>query len=185
MTNPRFTLNDCARAQGTVRIALLAEDGENNFELAFQQAVAEAAERFPGLTDPPPPPPAGRPRVCSSCGTLGETPVTPRRPCTEHREKTWTSPSGNYYVCCAADWCLWGQLLPSGKRRTKHSDGELHEAFEAFDGMPTVEPTSDGEGVTEIEELHVGVSTPAPVAGDEQDEAEWLESEFEETDETD
>jgi hypothetical protein len=57
-----------------------------------------------------------------------ELDVTPRK--LEHKEKEWTSPSGNYYAACQAEDCLWGQLLLSGKRRKRHSDVKHHEPTE-------------------------------------------------------
>jgi hypothetical protein len=68
---------------------------------------------------------------------IPEPEVTPRKPCTVHREKLFTFKDGTTWRACTHDGCGWG------KTTKKHSDGLLV-------AIPDVEATEDGEGVVEI-----------------------------------
>jgi|SRR5579862_1268164 len=73
-----------------------------------------------------------------------EVRVTSRKPCTVHREKSFTFSDGTVWKCCTHDECGWGKPHPStGNEVKKHSDG-LPVA------IPEVELTDDGEGVVEV-----------------------------------
>ncbi len=134
-----------AKLEPTFEEAYAAADSE--VEEAYTAAVREV-ESLPKSSAPTPTPtPVATPKYCDKHKPRPEEPPTPRHPCTEHREKVFVFSNGEVAKSCSADGCGWG------KTHKRHSDRIDHSLDYLIDAMPTVEPTSDDEGVVEVEEI--------------------------------
>lgn len=78
---------------------------------------------------------------------------------TIHEERSFTFADGSVARCCPVENCLWGQPTKNKQAwRKKHSTG-----LEVV--IPEVEPTEDGEGVEEIQEVSTDDITELSVEG--------------------
>ena len=127
MSNPRFSLNDCSTIQRQVRVLSDARDGVS-VDRAYDIAN-RALEKLFHEKHPSPAPP--RPKAEK---------VTPRVPCTVHREKVHTFSDGTVWRACSADECLFG------KGTKHHSDGMKSGTLYVIE-LPDAVENDDEEGV--------------------------------------
>jgi hypothetical protein len=146
MGNPRFTIEDCARMQRHVRVALQNGGLTSMQEYEIVASVFNRVER-----------PATQPVIHPK----PESTVAPRVPCMTHREKVFTFSDGTTWKACTHDECGWGQRTGKSYRK-KHSDGLLVVIPEV-----EVEITDDGEGVeiSEDDPRELGVEAVTIEAG--------------------
>lgn len=138
MSNPRFSLNDCSTIQRQVRVLSDARDGVS-VDRAYDIAN-RALEKLFHEKHPSPAPP--RPKAEK---------VTPRVPCTVHREKVHTFSDGTVWRACSADECLFG------KGTKHHSDGMKSGTLYVIELPDAVEndDEEDSQDESAVEELSI------------------------------
>jgi hypothetical protein len=169
MSNPRFSLNDCSAIQRQVRVTADAISGispDRAYDIANRALEKLFQERHP--TPAPRKPKAEK--------------VTPRVPCTVHREKSFKFSDGTVIQCCSHDDCGWGRTR---KTHTDGMTGGTLYAIELPDAVATeveVTEVEDDAQQDAVEELSVEAWASASPTEDEDGNVIELQSEQEEDD---
>ena len=200
MGNSRFSFKECAQLQGPVKHKMQQEQDHEDCHTAWLEAENELASgRYDEFSEGFGVPlgyhqisnAAPKPRVAE------ESPATPRKRCLVHREVIHFFKDCSWIAACRHSFCNWGyghEKSEHVKFTRRHSDGSPSGTY-AFDlgTIPTVEPTDDGEGVTEVDEEHtveveeltVAAHESVRVAGDDSVDDESFDDTNETSDEPD
>jgi len=170
VSNPKYSFEDCAIEMHSERLMRTRYDAEKDtFDTgvtvmqAYEMVEAVVNRCYPGrppgtyVTD------SGEARPTSAKKSKEEK-VTPRVPCTVHREKSFRFSDGTVMEACTHHECLFG------KGTKRHSDGVLGQtlySIEVPDAPQYDDEDEESEDSQSIEELSVEAWASARPTEDE------------------